>query len=313
VASGLAAAHAVGLLHRDVKPGNVFLESPKGRAKLLDFGLVTPTGGDGRLTEPGLVVGTPAYMSPEQARGHPLDPRSDLFSLGAVLYHLLAGRMPFAGPDSMAVLTALAVDTPPPVAGLNPNVPARLVRLLDRLLSKDPNGRPASADEVVAELKAIERELASRDSNAVAVADRTAPVAIEPPTVADTPAPTKRRRSRTRRLKARRSAVGFWVMIAALMSTALLGGVVLALLFWPQDDSYSDDPETPTTATEEEEDDEPARRPWRENGPDGRPRWMGVGQDGQPKPLPNWWMPGTPLPPGFRDPGPPPPPPRPRD
>ena len=95
IADGLAAAHARGLIHRDVKPANIWLESPSGRVKLLDFGLARAAGSRSDLTQTGRVVGTPEFMSPEQARGEELDPRSDLFSLGAVLYTLCAGRPAF--------------------------------------------------------------------------------------------------------------------------------------------------------------------------------------------------------------------------
>src|SRR5439155_1682005 len=91
MALGLAAAHEKGLIHRDIKPANVWLEEPRGRAKVLDFGLARPAGGDQRLTKGGMILGTPAYMAPEQARGEALDARTDLFSLGAVLYGLCAG------------------------------------------------------------------------------------------------------------------------------------------------------------------------------------------------------------------------------
>src|SRR5215207_9227721 len=111
-ALGLSAAHAIGLVHRDIKPANLWLEAPNGRVKVLDFGLAKPIGTDAELTKSGAVVGTPAYMSPEQARGEKVDRRTDLFSLGAVLYRLCTGRPPFNGPNAMAVLTALATQEP---------------------------------------------------------------------------------------------------------------------------------------------------------------------------------------------------------
>src|SRR5262249_8326281 len=95
VALALAAAHARGLVHRDVQPANVWLEAPSGRVKLLAFGLARPQDADARLTQSGLVVGTPEYMSPEQARGETIDGRSDLFSLGCILYLMVTGRPPF--------------------------------------------------------------------------------------------------------------------------------------------------------------------------------------------------------------------------
>jgi eukaryotic-like serine/threonine-protein kinase len=155
IAEGLQAARAVGLIHRDIKPANIWLEAPKGRGKILDFGLAREERDDAHLTNSGAVVGTPAYMSPEQAYGKPLDPRSDLFSLGVILYRLCTGQPPFAGPNTMAVLTALAIDTPKPVRQLNPNVPAALEQLIERLLAKDRQQRPASAKEAAVALAKI--------------------------------------------------------------------------------------------------------------------------------------------------------------
>src|SRR5262249_46620008 len=105
MAFGLAVAHERGLIHRDLKPGNVWLEAPTGRVKLLDFGLARVVAEDVQLTADGVVVGTPAYMAPEQARGEKIDHRADLFSLGVVLYRLCTGQMPFRGGTTMALLT----------------------------------------------------------------------------------------------------------------------------------------------------------------------------------------------------------------
>ncbi len=156
-ASGLAAAHKLNLIHRDIKPGNLWLEAPSCRVKILDFGLARGVAVDAQLTRTGLIVGTPDYMAPEQARGIEVDSHCDLFSLGCVLYRLCAGRMPFQGNDAFAVLTSLAVDTPPHVRELNPQTPGPLADLVMRLLEKDPADRPASALEVVEALTAIER------------------------------------------------------------------------------------------------------------------------------------------------------------
>jgi hypothetical protein len=155
-AEGLAAAHACGLIHRDVKPGNVWLEGPAGRVKLLDFGLARARTGP-LITQRHVILGTPAYMAPEQAAGQPLDARCDLFSLGAVLYHMLTGQRPFAGDDVLAVLSSLANVTPTPAASLVPGLPAGVAELLDRLLAKGPAGRPESAAEVARTLLALEQ------------------------------------------------------------------------------------------------------------------------------------------------------------
>jgi serine/threonine protein kinase/WD40 repeat protein len=154
-ALGLSAAHAQGLIHRDIKPGNIWLEAPNGRVKVLDFGLAKPVGSESELTSTGAVVGTPAYMSPEQARGLKVDARSDLFSLGALLYRLCTGRTPFAGPNVMAVLMALGSDDPTPVRELNPTVPQPLADLIHQLLAKKPEQRPQTAAEVAQRLRAV--------------------------------------------------------------------------------------------------------------------------------------------------------------
>ncbi len=156
IALGLGAAHRLGLVHRDIKPGNIWLEAPNGRVKILDFGLARPAKTtEGELTQSGTVVGTPAYMSPEQARGKPVDGRADLFSLGALLYRLVTDSLPFDGPDVMAMLTALAVEEPTPVIEKNPDTPPALAQLIHELLAKKPARRPQTADEVAARLHAI--------------------------------------------------------------------------------------------------------------------------------------------------------------
>ena len=159
VAAGLAAAHAAGVVHRDVKPSNVWLDEPTGRARLLDFGLARPARGGEVLTRAGTVVGTPAYMAPEQAAGGAVDHRADLFGLGVLLYELTTRRRPFVGDSVLAVLTALAVHDPRPAHEANPEVPVVLSRLIGRLLAKNRFGRPATAAEVVGALAAVETAL----------------------------------------------------------------------------------------------------------------------------------------------------------
>ena len=173
-AVGLAAAHAAGLVHRDVKPSNIWLElGPNGsvrRTRVLDFGLARLDHGGTDLTKSGMVVGTPSYMAPEQARGRRVDGRADLFSLGVVLYQMLTGKRPFRGPDSLAILTALAVDDPVPVRDLNPAVSPVLADLVHRLLSKDLDGRPASAAEVASTNSVGSRPARSRSTRTPATA-----------------------------------------------------------------------------------------------------------------------------------------------
>ncbi len=154
-AAGLAAAHKIGLIHRDIKPANLWLEAPGGRIKVLDFGLARPVNGDNEVTKSGEILGTPAYMSPEQARGLKLDHRTDLYSLGAVLYRLCTGSPPFQGTNTMAMLMALGTEDPAPVRDISPEVPEPLAELIHQLLAKDPMARPRSAEEVVKRIRAI--------------------------------------------------------------------------------------------------------------------------------------------------------------
>lgn len=159
IAEGLQTAHAQGLVHRDIKPSNIWLEERTGlpaRIKLLDFGLARPMQADTLLTESGVIVGTPSYMSPEQASGQALDARSDLFSLGCVLYELCTGKVAFSGPNVLAVLSALAHSTPRRVRELNPGVPVALAELIGDLLHKRPEQRPATAALVAARLQALQ-------------------------------------------------------------------------------------------------------------------------------------------------------------
>jgi eukaryotic-like serine/threonine-protein kinase len=179
VAEGLSAAHERGLVHRDIKPGNLWLEAPRGRVKILDFGLaraLTPSAAGAEITQSGAVVGTPAYMSPEQGRGLPVDYRTDLFSLGGVLYRACTGHQPFQGSDAASVLMALAADTPADPRLLNPTVPASLASTIRQLLEKDPAKRPQSAQEVARLLApTVEPLAAERDS-----ADETAVIPALP-------------------------------------------------------------------------------------------------------------------------------------
>jgi serine/threonine protein kinase len=156
IAAGLHSAHEKGLIHRDIKPDNIWLESPNSRVKILDFGLARPIEREVQFTNAGMVVGTPSYMPPEQASGHRVDARGDLFSLGCVLYRLCTGRLPFQGDSVLAVLNALATTVPPRIRTLNPGIPAPLDDLVARLLAKDPSARPQTAREVVEEIRRIE-------------------------------------------------------------------------------------------------------------------------------------------------------------
>jgi serine/threonine protein kinase len=178
IAEGLAAAHAKALIHRDVKPSNIWLESRShkrpacelpgepasetlaatgGRAKLLDFGLARFADDPGNLTQSGAIVGTPAYMAPEQARGGVVGTRADLFALGCVLYQMAVGRPPFQGPDTIALLVAVATEQPAVPSAPNPAVPRALSDLILGLLAKLPEERPPSARAVAEALRALEQ------------------------------------------------------------------------------------------------------------------------------------------------------------
>jgi WD40 repeat protein len=146
-ARALAAAHAHGLVHRDVKPGNILLENGTDRARLGDFGLARAAD-DVHMTQTGTVAGTPLYMSPEQAEGREVDHRSDLFSLGSVLYAACTAAPPFPAPNSMAVLVRVVEDAPRPIRQVNPAVPRWLEKVIARLMSKDADRRYRSAAEV---------------------------------------------------------------------------------------------------------------------------------------------------------------------
>ena len=146
-ANGLAAAHAQGLIHRDVKPANILLEKGVDRVMLTDFGLARAVD-DASLTRTGVIAGTPQYMSPEQARGESIDPCSDLFSLGSVLYALCTGRAPFRAETSYGILRRVSDGEPRAIEDLNPEIPAWLIGLIRKLHSKSPHDRGRSVADV---------------------------------------------------------------------------------------------------------------------------------------------------------------------
>jgi serine/threonine protein kinase/Flp pilus assembly protein TadD len=170
VTSGLAAAHARGLVHRDIKPENVMLR-PDGYVKVLDFGLAKlaraepapPAGAElTGLTQPGQMAGTPAYMSPEQARAEPVSAGTDVFSVGAVLYEMVTGRPAFAGESPAVIFAAILGQTPPAPTALNPDVPLDLERLITKALEKDRELRYQSVAEMRADLLHLRRESDAR-------------------------------------------------------------------------------------------------------------------------------------------------------
>ena len=173
LADAIDAAHAKGIIHRDIKPANIFL-TQRGQVKVLDFGLAKLTRAAGMaaeievtldegartasLTNPGSTVGTVAYMSPEQARGEQLDARTDLFSLGTVLYQMATGQLPFSGNTSAVIFNAILERDPVPAAQLNPQIPARLQEIIDKLLEKDRDLRYQSAADLRGDLKRLKRD-----------------------------------------------------------------------------------------------------------------------------------------------------------
>ena len=226
MADGLAAAHAQGLIHRDIKPGNVWLESnheprpsgsaaealPDGRGssghvKLLDFGLARAEGDTTHLTQSGAIVGTPAFMAPEQARNEAIDGRADLFSLGCVLYAMLTGQRPFHGDTTMALLSALALDTPEEPHKVNPAVSPAVSAFTMRLLAKKAADRVATARAASEELRRLAR-----------AEDGTETTGLPPNRLRQRPggtAPPRRRR---------------WLIAAGLLGAAvLLAGIIVII------------------------------------------------------------------------------------
>ena len=212
-AAGLAAAHAAGIVHRDVSPANLMLDGA-GTLKLVDFGVARMERVSTALTATGTVFATAGYVSPEQAAGQPADARSDLYSLGCVLYALLAGEPPFTAEHPIGVVQQQLTSPPPLLSSVRADVPAELDELLTTLLAKDPDDRPNSAEEVRRRLSAL---LAELDGTATATA----------PTLPLASAPTLPLARADGRLRTRRSR-----LIAALALALLaLAGVLATTLF----------------------------------------------------------------------------------
>jgi len=159
VGSALVRAARQGIVHRDIKPENL-LVTPAGEVKVADFGLARVVSDDLALTRDGMTLGTPLYISPEQGEGRPVDARSDLYSLGATVYHLLAGRPPFTAESPIGVVMAHIREPLPPLAGLRPDLPAGLCEVVERLLAKDPAARFATPQALLQAVADVEAGLA---------------------------------------------------------------------------------------------------------------------------------------------------------
>jgi serine/threonine-protein kinase len=213
VARALAFAHGQGLVHRDVKPQNVLL-TEEGRPKVTDFGIARSLDVGGAMTQTGTVMGTSDYIAPEQARGAHVDELSDVYSLGAVLYELLVGEVPFPGDNFVAVAMRHINEPPPSVRRLRSDVSPRLDAAIRRAMAKDPGDRFRSMEEFAAELQGC---LADLDGSGVSSSDRT--VVVTPP--------ARRERRRQERAGAERPSV--WPLIVLLAGLAVLAGVFAAV------------------------------------------------------------------------------------
>jgi serine/threonine protein kinase len=154
VARALECAHEKGMVHRDIKPGNIMI-AKNGTVKVMDFGLAKAASVKSFITQPGLIMGTPAYMSPEQGMGQELDVRSDMYSLGVVLYKLLTGQVPFNADTPTAVIFMHIYEPPPSIKELNPDVPDELVRITNKLMEKKPDARYPDPTALIADLEAF--------------------------------------------------------------------------------------------------------------------------------------------------------------
>ena len=234
VLAALGAAHAAGIVHRDVKPGNVLL-TPDGQVKVGDFGIAkSVVGGD--LTTTGMLLGTPAYLSPEQLAGEPAAPASDIYAVGVMLYEALTGAKPYTGPSPLALARAVEAGRPPSIRSLRPEAPSDLVTTIERAMEKDPSRRFASAGAMAAALTA------------------TSPAPAVDAALTDPIGSTRAFGATTRQgagggdpTDRLRALIGRQHLPTVLFAAIVLAAVVLALAFTGRNDTPGSRDATPTT------------------------------------------------------------------
>ena len=245
-ASALGTAHAAGIIHRDIKPENIMLR-PDGYAKVLDFGLAKLTEKEleedsendprvtaGFKTRTGILLGTTSYMSPEQVRGQKLDGRSDLFSLGVVLYELISGQRPFRGETVHHTMVAITDTEPSPVGHLVPRAPVRFQLIVDQILAKDPDDRYQTAGELIEDLEELQSELAvharvdsssTNSAEAERISQHTTPLLPEEASAFFTTPTAKRSRRERARARVPASFQWRWLTVVGVIAALVVGGI----------------------------------------------------------------------------------------